>query len=341
MTKKSWIWLAGILCSLTTLQVVGAEQDSSQQARKLLEKMIVASRNLNYDGVFVYSRGNQLDTMRIIHKADEDGEVEKLISLTGATREVVKGKDDVTCIYSDNRTVMVDKSGQAGKLLSSNFPESIDRISHFYSFRLLGDDRVAGHDADVIEVVPKDQNRYIYRFWVDRKTNLMLKSAIMDLQGKILETVLFTHIDTLDEIPADMVTPMNASGYSWYTSEKKTDEVQTGSNWKVQWLPHGFLLESVTMQVLSEGQKPMEHRVYSDGLAMISIYIERVDASKEGTKAMNGFVSLGAVNAYTMTHGDHQITVVGELPAKTVYKIASSVATDEKANKSSSSQLLH
>ncbi|MFK8067509.1 MAG: MucB/RseB C-terminal domain-containing protein [Gammaproteobacteria bacterium] len=305
--------------------VVHANGDSSsEQALEMLERMSSATRSLNYDGVFVYSRGDQLESMRIIHKVDEQGEKERLISLTGASREVVKDDQDVACFYSDNQTVMVDKGG-SNKFLSVNFPESIARIRGFYNFQVLGKDRVAGRDTNIIELMPKDEHRYIYHFWVDEETGLMLKSAIVSLQEKPLETVLFTHIEIRREIPSDLMTPMDAESYEWHTNEQTLEQTtQDPSQWKVQWMPVGFSMESTNKQLFSGIKQPVEHLVYSDGLATVSLYIERVDASAKG-KAMNGYVSMGAVNAYTHSQEDYQVTVVGELPAKTVHKIASSV----------------
>ena len=291
-------------------------------ARNILEKMSSATHKLNYDGVFVYSRGNQLDSMRIIHKVGEQGEIERLISLTGANREVVKNNKDVTCIYSDNQTVMVNKGG-SNKFLASNLPESIARISAYYHFRVLGEDRVVGRATDIIEIMPKDDYRYTYHFWVDRETHLMLKSTIVNMQGKTLETVLFTQIDFPHEITNDVMTPMNTTNYSWHTNEEKQNLTsQDESQWEIQWLPDGFTMESTNEQFFAEKKQPLEHLVYSDGLATVSLYIEKIDKDKQ---PMNGYVSLGAVNAYTAPKEGFQVTVVGELPAISVHKIASSV----------------
>ncbi len=315
-----------MIVALLSFQFVvqAIEDSSSKQALEMLERMSNATHNLNYDGIFVYSRGNQLESMRIIHKVDEQGEKERLISLTGANREVIKDGQDVACFYSDNQTVMVDKGG-SNKFLSVNFPESIAKIRSFYNFQVLGRDRIAGRETNIIEVMPKDEHRYIYHFWVDDETGLMLKSAIVSLQEKPLETVLFTHIEIPHEIPSDLMTPMDAENYEWHTNEQNLDQTtQEPSQWKVQWMPVGFSMESTNKQLFSGIKKPVEHLVYSDGLATVSLYIEKVDTNAKD-KVMNGYVSLGAVNAYTHSQEDYQVTVVGELPAKTVHKIASSV----------------
>ncbi len=309
-----------------------SEDETSDQAREILQKMTSATKTLNYDGVFVYSRGDQIQSMRIIHKVDEMGEFEKLISLTGANREVLRNNDDVTCIFSDNKTVLVDKGNNSGnQFLPSNLLQSIDSISSYYYFSVLGHDRAAGRDATVVLISPKDEHRYSYKMWIDDEHYLVLKSTVQDLQEHTLETVMFTQIDIAKDIPSAMLAPMNAPDYAWYTNEASNsdehDAVDASSNWQVRWLPAGFTMHDADLQPLSGGQQePVEHLVYSDGLATVSLFIEKLVNKK---KPMNGFLARGAVNAFTTTTNKYQITAVGEVPAKTVHKIATSVARSE------------
>jgi sigma-E factor negative regulatory protein RseB len=63
--------------------------------------------------------------------------------------------------------------------------------------------------------------------------------------------------------------------------------------------------------------------VYSDGLASVSVFIER---SGDPVPVAAGYSSLGAINTYSTLRGGYQITVVGEVPASTVRQIAASVS---------------
>ncbi len=73
---------------------------------------------------------------------------------------------------------------------------------------------------------------------------------------------------------------------------------------------------------MSESDMPVSHMVYSDGLAMVSIFVEQLIDS---AKPLQGYSSMGAVNAFSRVSNEHQITVVGEIPLPTVRQIASSV----------------
>ena len=70
----------------------------------------MAARSLNYIGTFVYQHGGQLEAMQIVHAMDEAGERERLMSLTGPKREVIRDNQIVTCILGDRQAVYVNKS---------------------------------------------------------------------------------------------------------------------------------------------------------------------------------------------------------------------------------------
>ena len=70
-------------------------------------------------------------------------------------------------------------------------------------------------------------------------------------------------------------------------------------------------------------RQPVEHLVYSDGLAVVSVFVEPVDGATPG--ALSGLTHLGAVHAFGKVLDGHQITVLGEAPAVTVDMIGASV----------------
>ena len=75
-----------------SLQLASAARadSSTAEAHSWLKKLHHASQHINYDGVFVYMHGDQLDAMRIIHKVDAGKHIERLVSLTGSAREVIR-----------------------------------------------------------------------------------------------------------------------------------------------------------------------------------------------------------------------------------------------------------
>ena len=76
------------------------------------------------------------------------------------------------------------------------------------------------------------------------------------------------------------------------------------------------------IQPMAISRKPVDHMVFSDGLAMISVFIEEQEQVRD---TLEGLSQMGAVNAFGTLVGGHQVTAVGEVPRVTVEKIATSV----------------
>ncbi len=297
--------------------------DTSNQARDLINKMSGASRELNYDGIFVYRRGSHLDTLRLIHKFDDSGEHERMVSLTGFAREVIRNNNSVTCYFPDNQAVMVEKS-RPRRFFAAQLPEPIEKIASFYKFSIVGQDRIAGRPAWVVNIVPRDNFRYGYQLWIDEATNLLLKSELKDEAGFPLEQILFTQLHINDEINDDLLKPsISGNGYTWHDATMTEVPLQSGTNnWSVIDMPDGFSLNDYEKQAISESNLPVEHMIYSDGLAMVSVFIEKINEKPEFAK---GASRMGGVSAYATYQDGFQVTAVGEVPQKTVQLMANSV----------------
>jgi sigma-E factor negative regulatory protein RseB len=298
-------------------------QDS---AREWLDEMSSALQTLDYDGTFVYLHDGKLEAMRIIHRMDAGGQRERLVSLTGSAREVLRDDKSVTCIMPDNRSVMVGQSRPRQPF--PVVPKDLDSVSPYYVVEDIGDDRMAGYNARVIAITPRDAYRYGYRFWIDKNTRMLLKSDLTDVDGQSIEQVMFTRLVIGSEIPADDLQPsLTGDGYVWHRQEdiRKSAGSNPGGEpgWTVERLPGGFRLTHFQHKRMREGRGDAEHMVFSDGLATVSAYIE---ASSDGQPGFLGLSSMGAMNAYRVMHDDSQVTVVGEVPATTVEMIATSLA---------------
>ena len=110
------------------------------------------------------------------------------------------------------------------------------------------------------------------------------------------------------------------------SSPERAVVTRTTPRWQPAQLPPGFKLASHNHKD-GEGEV-YEHLVYSDGLAVVSIYIEQ--AKNAATRPH--VARLGTNNAYIQGQGDMRITVIGEVPVVTVKSIgiemARSVAAD-------------
>lgn len=299
---------------------------SGDAARRALERMSWAAQHLNYDGDFVYRSADSPETMamRIVHRGGPDGERERLVALNGVPREVLRDGEKVTCYLPDDREVWQSQSSPRPLTHARAF-EGNGGPGPAYRLATRPGGRVAGRHTDRVEVRPADQYRYGYRLWLDRGTGLLLKSELVDEHGDALEVIVYTRIEVLDTIPDSLLESENtAQGYTWYRSgdDASGTGAPTEPDWNM-WLPAGFEPRDYASHPAAESRAEGEHLVFSDGLATVSVFIEE----RRGAEArhLTGLDRMGAVNAYGTAVDEVQITVVGEVPAATVEKIARSV----------------
>ena len=293
--------------------------------RILVDEMSNATHELNYDGIFVYRYDKQIDTMRIIHKKNKDGDVyERLVSLTGNNREIIRENDRVKYMFPENKVAIIEKS-KIGQLISSYIPDPIQSISKFYVFNLVGQGRIAGLNAWIINIKPIDRFRYGYQLWIDKKSKLLLKSKLKNFQGVTLEQVMFAQLNVLKNIDdALLKSSFNEQNFTWInnTSDKTITYDISRKKWIPSWIPKGFFMSKYTIDPMPNSVIPVEHFIYSDGLATISIYVEKLNNQQPIIVETANF---GGVNTYSTSTDGYQITAVGEVPKTTVQLIANSV----------------
>jgi sigma-E factor negative regulatory protein RseB len=92
-------------------------------------------------------------------------------------------------------------------------------------------------------------------------------------------------------------------------------------------LPAGFRLTTWRMQIIAGSSTPVQHLVYSDGLASVSVFIEPSDPRAQ---PMRGLAKVGAAFAFSRNLDGHQVTAVGEVPPVTVEAIATGVTKETR-----------
>jgi sigma-E factor negative regulatory protein RseB len=308
------------------LLTVAGQATAQDSARLWLDEMSSALQTLDYDGSFVYLHDGRMDAMRIIHQvSDGGGQRERLVSLNGSAREVLRDDKAVTCIKADNKSVMVGKSRPRPTF--PVLPRDLGKASVNYQIEDLGDDRMAGYTARVITITPKDEFRYGYRFWIEENTRMLLKYDLRDPDGVPIEQVMFTRVVIGADIPQSELQPaLNGDGYTWHRQEDVRGAPVPAADkpgWQVKQLPAGFMLTNFQKKRMREDAEAAEHMVYSDGLATVSVYVEKRDDQDE---SLNGLSTMGAMNAFGLMVDGYHVMVVGEVPPATVRMIAHSLS---------------
>ncbi len=316
--------LLSVLALLTSFSSLSAYSADEQIAKQWLERMVQAVNNLNYQGTFIYLHGNQLETMKIVHAVQDGKQRERLTSLNGAPREVIRDQSSVTCVMPESQQVSVDKRPLTRQFLAL-LPEDLQQLGSHYLFRRLGKGRVAGRNARVVAIIPKDGLRYGYRFFLDEESGLPLKSDLMNEHGKAVEQTMFTHIEVgvaeIGEARKDLpgmqqLELKDAPGIS-----KKTVQAPEESIWMFHNLPDGFSLSTRNRLPDPSSDNMIDQYVLSDGLASLSVFVESAGQGE----ALNGVSRLGAINAWGGELDGYQVTVVGEVPEVTLLGIVNAM----------------
>ncbi len=313
--RRAKVWLVSVclLVSSTTYA------DSMATGRDLIEKMSKATQGLTYTGAFVFAHDGELETMRIYHSYAEGVERERLVSLSGEAREIIRDAENVVCIWPSNKSVSVSRSTP-----KTPFPEfdadQLGQLAKLYRFKANGVDRVAGRKAQVVDISPLDNFRYGYRLWIDAETFLMLRSVMSDNRGAVIEQVMYTEIDYPESISIELLSAsVEGERQEWVVDVDEHVEPETPDtdipgvgNFSA---PEGFTLMSDKVLMLPQ-DSVVRRLMYTDGLASMSVYIA---SSPDGGKSeLQGISGMGAVHAFGAMQGNWHVTVVGEVPKSTV-----------------------
>jgi sigma-E factor negative regulatory protein RseB len=314
------IWIALALAFATVA--------SADESQKWLERMNQALTTLNYDGVFSHWQDGQVATMRIIHRMEDGVVMERLVSLDGSDREFIRSGTTLACYLSDQRKVLVVQEPSQSLLLGS-LPQFGLSAGKFYDVRVAAHTRrVIGRKTRLIIVTPKDEYRYGYRLWIDEATGMPLKTQLCDRHGRVIEQVVFASIATPDHIPDSAFKPgISTQGFTWVRQIPMSlpavaEAASSVSSWNALKLPPGFHMSVRAVQIMPGTTGLVEHLVYTDGIASVSVFVE---SHMHADHTLKGSEQLGSTSTFATMVDGHPVTAVGEVPPETVKFIANSV----------------
>lgn len=314
-----------IACSFfaaSYFNIVTASVDEND-LQQLLNKTNQTLERGNYEGTFVFMHNGNVEAMSIVHGYSESGVREKLVSLTGDAREVIRDQDVLTCIWPRDKLVVIE-SASAKHGLPSSLPTDLNELTFHYKLAEAGQARVAGYDCTIVRFQPLDKHRYGHELCVETQQGMILESKTFNTSGEVIENMMFTSFNMRETVPEKLFQPsVHLNDYTWKTARVELNgELQPDQAWRIENLPPGFSLHSVTRRLMSASNNPVQHMVLTDGLASVSVFISKVDDPQNMYK---GAHNKGVINAYARDLNQHQITVVGEVPKSTVKMIGSSI----------------
>jgi sigma-E factor negative regulatory protein RseB len=296
---------------------------SASEPSEWLAQMSEAARDANYRGVIVYQARDRLETMRVVHRFQDGVELERVQTLTGVPREIIKQDNKVICLLPRDRKVTVERPTPKG-LFPGLTPERVAQIAQTYQFQDLGTARVAGRICRGIAITPRDEFRYGYEVWADAAKAVPLKVNLVSRDGAVLEQMMFTEVEFPATIPdSALQSELDPTQYVNVTRMAAAPvPQQPGAIPRFERLPPGFRVTMRDVRPSADGKGTVEHLLLSDGLSAVSVFSTRREIP---ARVFQGVSQMGAVHAYGRMMGTLHITVVGEAPPETVRLIGESL----------------
>ena len=276
-----------------------------------LARLSEATVTVSYHGEVTHRHGDRVQSYEIARRAGPGRYSERILTLTGSPREVVRDGMTVTCVLP-----------AGGRVPQNPFPldgwSEPAALAANYELDELGDDRVAGRACRVLDVRARDGFRYGYRLLIDDDTWLLLRSDTLDEQGRVVEQVAFTRVETPAALDARVLrATLDGEPVRWRVGDDPPVQ-RTDLPWRVTALPRGFVAARVR-----ERERGTTQQVFTDGLARVSVFVAPL--GPDARPALAGASRMGAVSAFGIVIDGRQVTAVGEVPPATVQLIAESV----------------
>ncbi len=282
-----------------------------------LQRMTTALNNSSYVGEFISESAGHSERLRIVHRVRDGVVSERLESLSGNGRELVREDDEVVVYLPDQKLAIIEKRPGRSDLLGA-LPQFESRMSAWYKIDYVGREAYLFGPTAVVAVRPLDGYRFGYRLWIDLDTDMPVRSDLSDASGRVIERLRFTRLDLDANIPDSAFEPsLDRSKLRWIRQSPQAEDEAPA--WQAARVPPGFRLSVSGMQAVAGTSGPVSHLVYSDGLASVSVFIH---APSPGKSPVQGTGRSGVASAFSTMVDGHQVTVVGEVPPRTLRYIA-------------------
>jgi sigma-E factor negative regulatory protein RseB len=297
---------------------MASAREQELNARQVLVKMNHAMEVLNYQGTVAFLKNGKLEPMKYVHAAEKGIEQERLLSLNSPLREIIRDADKVSCRFKETQQIVVDHRPFERSFLV-DVPKNLDQLGAIYQFEMVGEEDVAMLPSYVVAIRPKDHFRYLRKLWIEKQSFLPLKIVVYDSSGVSLEQVVFTEMEVKEALPFVDVKFLDTAHSAQHIHQLQPQSSDQAA-FVVTGLPKGFREVFFTRKPMHNAGQPVDHLLLSDGLTSVSIYMENKSVAMQP-----GLQSVGAVNSYSRTINNYQLTVMGEAPAEAVKSIAEGI----------------
>ena len=257
-----------LLLALTLTASVGpgsgqGPADGADDGMDLLRQAAKASQEVSYEGVQAVSStgpaGTEHRVVEVEHSAD-----------SGTRFHEPDGAGEVQVRTAD----------------SSEWPDpgarALDTLEHNYRVVRAGTGEVSGRPAALVEAVRADGTT-AGRFWIDDETGLPLRRMTLDPLGRVVHFSEFTEFRVVDGAAGAAGAGPAPDPWGDRLDEGELRELRADGWTAPDRLSWNYRLVDARTKVKPSG--PVVHLSYSDGLSVISVFVEhgRLGSEMHGT----------------------------------------------------------
>lgn len=281
-----------------------------------LTRISAAANDSSYRGTMVFSADGVMSSSKVAHLCVGDQFFERVEALDGRQHRVYRHNELVHTVWPQERVVIVERRKASAGLVSTRRavePRALDR----YAVRSLGTRRIAGRNARVLLLEPRDELRFAQRLWADESTGLLLRTDVLAADGRVLESAAFSEIEVGSgaSLTPALLDGMTPSGYRVEPSPYTAVDLRA-HGWVLRFEVPGFRLTDSLKRPLHGGRSgDLLQAVFSDGLTFVSVFIEPFD---ERLHARALSAEMGATRTVMQRQGEHWITTLGDVPRVTL-----------------------
>ena len=328
---SSWLWAVGVAAVWPAAHAQNAASSSNSErpsdVRSWMARVQRAATTLNYKGTLVSSAAGVVSSSRVAHYCEGKERYERIDALDGEARQVLRHNDITQTLWPRARVAVIEQ-----RLTMPDFPglpPADARSDDSYELRVLGTERVAGYEAQVLLFKPRDAHRFAQRLWAERSSGLMLRADVVGARGEVIESASFSDVLIGGKPNSEQVTHAmrKLDGYRIVRPIAVRTKLEA-EGWAVARPVPGFQLVGCMRRELGVLEEPptatstqVLMAVFSDGLTHVSVFVEPYDAERHRPVA----TSLGATHTVMTRSGDWWITAVGDVPMATVQLFSSAL----------------
>lgn len=301
----------------------GGDNAAANGARAWLARLDEAARRRNYVGNLVVSTAVSVSATRVTHVCEGDQQFESVVAMDGEARSMLRQNDVVHTLWPRARVALVQQRD-----VRASFPALLtggeQRVLDNYDLFVLGIDRVAGFEADVVLLKARDALRFSQRLWAERQTGLLLRADILAPSGQMMESSAFSELALgVRARGAAVLEPLrHLDGYRILRPAVLPTSLDN-EGWGLGAVPTGFrevFCAKRSLDPTGGAEAPVVlQAIYSDGLTHVSLFVEPFDARRHQAEVVD---PIGATQTLVTRRDDHRITLMGDVPVETLKRFA-------------------